>query len=118
MNRDIIKQRYQIQKGCAKRRGIDFEFTYEQWIAWWGDDIVNRGRGAGKLVMARHNDVGDYHPTNVRKATVEENHKEAKNGRKGKTLTAEHKMNLSIAKKQYYATQCSLNITNILETQL
>ena len=117
MNRDIIKQRYQIQKGCAKRRGIDFEFTYEQWIAWWGDDIVNRGRGAGKLVMARFNDSGAYHPDNVRKATQEENAIEA---HKGKPLSDEHRkkrigqkhstesiQKMRDARKQYWAMRNS-----------
>lgn len=32
------------QRHNSKRRGISFEFTYDEWINWWGDDIVNKGR--------------------------------------------------------------------------
>lgn len=64
---------YHNHKARSKRRNIDFEFSYEQWIEWWGDDITNRGRKAGQMVMARNNDEGTYHPNNVHKATVEGN---------------------------------------------
>jgi hypothetical protein len=64
---------YHNHKARSKRRGIEFEFTYDEWIAWWGDDIANRGRNTGQLVMARKLDTGSYHATNVYKTTVEQN---------------------------------------------
>lgn len=67
---------YNIQRLHAGYRGIEWQFTFESWLAWWGDDIVNRGQGTGKLVMARYNDLGPYHPDNVRKATHNQNSKE------------------------------------------
>jgi hypothetical protein len=67
------KKRYYEQRGQAKGRGIEWQFTYESWIAWWGEDIVNRGPRKGQLVMARFGDTGPYHPDNVRKLTAEEN---------------------------------------------
>lgn len=75
-----MKQKYYDQKRHAKDRNIDWQFTYETWLEWWGDDILNRGYYKGQLVMARHNDEGPYHPNNVRKATVEENINEAQVG--------------------------------------
>lgn len=75
------KHRYGIQRCHAIKRGIEWCFTFETWLEWWGDDIANRGRGSGKLVMARYNDTGPYHPNNVRKATHNENSKEVKQGR-------------------------------------
>jgi len=64
---------YHNHKARSKRRGIDFQFSYDEWMAWWGNDIINRGRNAGQLVMARTNDTGPYHPNNVYKTTVEQN---------------------------------------------
>jgi hypothetical protein len=69
------------QRYNAKARGIEWHFTFEEWLAWWGDDIDNRGHAPGKFVMARHGDVGPYHPDNVRKATHKENTAEARNKR-------------------------------------
>ena len=66
---------------CAKQRGIDWQFTYDTWINWWGNDIVNRGPYSGQLVMARTRDQGPYHPDNVRKATCNENLSEGNNNR-------------------------------------
>lgn len=61
---------------AIKERGIEWHFTFDEWLDWWGDDIVNRGREKGKLVMARYNDTGPYHPDNVKKITVSENARE------------------------------------------
>jgi len=74
------KQAYWDQQSHAKQRNIDWQFTYESWLEWWGEDIQNRGCRKGQLVMARYGDVGPYHPSNVRKATTMENHQEAKVG--------------------------------------
>ena len=70
------KQKYHIQKWHSEKRNIEWKFTFESWLAWWGDDIVNRGRCKGQLVMARYGDQGPYHPDNVRKATQAENNEE------------------------------------------
>lgn len=73
--------KFRTQKSQAKRRGIEWNFTFEQWIEWWGEDFDRRGRGPNDLVMARFGDTGPYSPENVRKATVAENHSEANLGR-------------------------------------
>jgi hypothetical protein len=96
---------YTEQKRRAGTRNIDWNFTYESWLAWWSDDLEKRGRKKGQLVMARYGDVGPYSPENVRKATAEENIIESHLGRKrpaetglkiskankGKVQTEEHK---------------------------
>lgn len=61
-----------------------------------GEDIIYRGPYKGQLVMARHGDIGPYHPDNVRKATSGENNSEA---HKGKIITSETRAKMSIAKK-------------------
>lgn len=76
-----LKHKYHVQKINARFRGIDWQFTYDTWIDWWGDDIANRGKLKGQLVMARNGDQGPYHPDNVRKVVTGENVKEAHGGK-------------------------------------
>jgi hypothetical protein len=87
---------YYTQMWTAKKRGIEWNFTYDSWLDWWGADIINRGRNKGQLVMARYGDIGPYHPDNVRKLPVEENIKEANVGRKH---TEEHSIKKGLARK-------------------
>lgn len=61
------------QKQAAKRRGIEFNFTLDEWIEWWGDDWDRRGRCKKELVMARYNDEGAYEINNIYKTTTAEN---------------------------------------------
>jgi hypothetical protein len=68
-----MKHKYNCQRISARCRGIEWQFTYDSWLAWWGDDIANRGRLKGQLVMARHKDIGPYSPANTYKATPHEN---------------------------------------------
>lgn len=67
------KTAYHNQKANAKYRNIDWQFTYEEWLDWWGTDIEKRGRGKGKLCMARIGDAGPYHPNNCYKSSYEDN---------------------------------------------
>jgi len=90
------RKQYSFQKCTAKYRGIDWQFTYESWIDWWGDDITKRGRKHGCFVMARNGDIGPYHPDNVRKITHGENIVEAQFGKK---RTIETKTKISIKLK-------------------
>jgi hypothetical protein len=78
-------RKYQMQYDNAKYharhvRGIEWQFTYDTWVSWWGEDITNRGPFRGQLVMARHNDTGPYHPNNVSKKTCSENCSEGNKG--------------------------------------
>ena len=77
-------ERYWQQKQNAKRRGINFEFTYAEWIEWWGADITSRGKGKDCLVMARIGDEGPYSPSNTIKMLNQDNVSE---GNKGKTIS-------------------------------
>ncbi len=72
----MYKTQYRIQKENARRRGIEFNLSYEQWIEVWGDKIELRGRGRGKYCMARNNDCGPYAIDNVRIIPFEDNNKE------------------------------------------
>ena len=61
------KGKYAKQKRRALERGITWLFTYEQWIAWWGEDLDRRGTGRGKMCMARYGDTVPYSPENTYK---------------------------------------------------
>ena len=67
---------YAQQKDNASKRGIEFLFTFEQWVEFWGDDIDRRGCYVGDLVMARLGDSGPYSESNCFKQTCSENVRE------------------------------------------
>lgn len=66
---------YHAQRRAAKRRGIAWEFTLEEWWAWWQRDgnWKCRGREKDQIVMARFGDAGAYRPNNVFAATPRQN---------------------------------------------
>lgn len=68
---------YSSQKANAKRRGIGWELTFEQWLTWWGEDLKNRGVGHDKLQMQRFADTGPYRLDNIRKGFPVRNSKTA-----------------------------------------
>jgi len=69
----VHQKAYRDHKSNAKRRNIEFNFTYEEWLNFWGSDINKRGTGSLDLQMCRYNDTGAYSPDNVFKATHREN---------------------------------------------
>ena len=74
--------RFYRHRAQAKYRNIDFEFTWEQWHAWWLDHGIDRNkpdprRGADRQCMARCGDTGPYSPDNVYLTTVAQNNKDA-----------------------------------------
>jgi hypothetical protein len=94
--------KFGTQKQNARKRGIEFNFSYEEWINWWGTDIDNRGKGKGKLVMARIGDQGPYHPNNVVKLTQEEN---LRDGNIGKVFSEETCKKLSASAYKRWADE-------------
>lgn len=68
-----VTDNYNGQKSMARKRGIEWQFTRDTWLEWWGADYHQRGQGRGKLCCARKNDTGPYSPDNCIKLTHEEN---------------------------------------------
>ena len=65
------RELWQDHKGNAKRRGIEFRFTFEEWTLWWEKNLgpdwrEKRGSEVGKYVMARYGDKGAYEAENVK----------------------------------------------------
>lgn len=68
-----LRAAYSAQRFNALRRGIGWQLTFEEWIAWWGDDIDKRGRGRHDLQMQRPHDSGPYALWNIVKGTPKRN---------------------------------------------
>ena len=71
------------QKNNAKRRGIEFDFPFEQWLQFWIDSGHWYQRGIGQsnqYVMSRIGDTGPYRIDNVVIKTNKANVLEGNNG--------------------------------------
>ena len=72
-------QAWRAQNNSAKRRGIDFLFTLEEWLAWWQRELAAKGpdaeRGLRKhqYMMCRYGDTGPYAAGNVYCGTCADN---------------------------------------------
>ncbi len=73
MNIADARTAYARQVSGAKRRGVGWEITFEQWLEWWGADLALRGSGPDDLQMCRHGDEGPYALGNIYKGTKREN---------------------------------------------
>lgn len=68
--------RYHTHKAGAKRRGVEWLFTFDTWWAIWEPHWESRGQGSNDLQMCRYGDKGPYSPDNVRIDTCANNVKE------------------------------------------
>jgi hypothetical protein len=64
---------YQMQKAMSKKRNIQWDLTFEQWLDWWGSDIEFRGRKPEDLVMGRIDLTKPYRLDNLLKISHSEN---------------------------------------------
>ncbi len=73
-----LKYGYLDHKSRAKKRGITFLLTFEEWKTIWLDSGKwdQRGLAVDSYCMARHGDVGPYAVGNVRICTRRENNAE------------------------------------------
>jgi hypothetical protein len=69
----VPRKKYSEHKSRAKRRGIAFEMTFQQWWAIWQDRYDDRGVLKHQLGMCRTRDEGGYSPGNVRLDTPKGN---------------------------------------------
>lgn len=69
------KRAFDSQRSNAKARGIEWRLTFDEWLAWWGSDLANRGKGREKLQMQRFGDIGPYALDNIRKGHPADNGK-------------------------------------------
>ena len=79
-----LKAAFRAQRNSAIReRGIAWEMTFEEWLDVWtkSGKLALRGKGRGKYVMSRPNDVGPYKVGNVRIILGTRNVREAQLGK-------------------------------------
>lgn len=62
-----LSNAYLAQRAGARRRGIEWKFTFADWVGAWlkSGRLHERGRGKDRYVMARFHDAGGYEPSNV-----------------------------------------------------
>ena len=75
---DITKkviQAFTQHKANAKKRGIEFKLTFDEWWDIWKPHYHNKGTSVGQFVMCRTMDKGAYEVSNVRIDTVKGNAK-------------------------------------------
>ena len=84
-----VKSRYWQHMNNAKRRGIDFNMTYEEWLFVWlsSGHFHERGKGREQYVMARYGDTGPYEVGNVK---IIPNHENCSEATAGKPKSKEH----------------------------
>ena len=75
--KDRMRHAFLMQRSRAKRRGIGWDLSYEDWCFLWKDKWHQRGNCSGQYCMARIGDVGPYSLLNVIIKTVNENSSEA-----------------------------------------
>jgi hypothetical protein len=63
----IAKRKYMTQRRDARSRGIEFNFTFDEWLQVWLNSGCwdKRGKSADSYVMARNGDIGPYRKDNV-----------------------------------------------------
>lgn len=77
MDLRLARQRYSEHRSRASARGIEWEFTFEEWCEIWAPHWERRGPQRDGRVMCRTQDQGAYSPDNVRIDTPKGNAAEA-----------------------------------------
>jgi hypothetical protein len=97
-----MKKRFREQRNSAKRRGISWRLTYEQWLKIWSDSgkLARRGNRKGNYVMARFDDKGSYAVGNVKIITCQQNNRD---GLIGKKRNRKNRNNIAQGIKAYWA---------------
>lgn len=60
-------EKFLTQRNNAKKRNIEWQLTFDEWITWWLNTghYHERGRGKGKYLMSRYGDTGPYSLDNI-----------------------------------------------------
>lgn len=79
MNNSLARSRYRAHRKSARKRGVEFLLTFDEWLNIWTSSghFNERGKGGNKYCMARFGDLGPYAVGNVRIITNGENNLEA-----------------------------------------
>jgi len=61
------------QRATSKKRGVEFNLTFEEYDEFWGDDFHKKGIKMQDMCMGRYDDAGAYEIGNIYKCTNAEN---------------------------------------------
>ena len=66
----LARHKFGWQRSSAKKRGILWQLTFEQWYHWWLSNGIDKNLDqqpmhANKLCMCRYNDSGAYTLSNI-----------------------------------------------------
>lgn len=127
------KKQYWNHQQRAKRKGIPFELTMEEWYNIWqvSGHYHEKGTRRGQYVMSRYGDKGGYTTDNVYIQTVGENTREAftinnsdfirprpgkENHFFGKTHTEETKEKIRVARaKQVWTPEARKKVSETMK---
>jgi len=104
------KKRYLQQKYNAGSRNIGWDISFEDWYRIWDESgkWAQRGKGKGKYVMSRHNDIGPYAVGNVTIKTQEENSHEASAGERNRAKTRGHLISAALKGRPKPVSICNV----------
>ena len=76
------RERFKWHRNSSKKRGIEFQFSFEEWYNWWLSNGIDKNQptvstNSNTLCMCRFNDEGPYSVDNVYCATISQNSKDA-----------------------------------------
>lgn len=97
-----MKSKFYEHRQNARRRNIEFNLTYDEWMNIWIQSGYweQRGRAKGKYVMCRNNDIGPYAVGNVYIGLMEVNAGEARSGDKSNKIHVEKIRQALLGKKK------------------
>ena len=100
--KDIRRVKYWNQKDNARKRGVTWEMTFEEWWEVWESSGVWEQRGCkrGQYCMSRKGDIGPYSKDNVFIQLHGSNLRDAHLGKPKGPNSLEHNQNISRAKKR------------------
>lgn len=117
IDKKIALLRFKQQRYNAIARNIPFEMSFDEWYNIWDQSGKwdQRGKGAGKYVMSRHNDIGPYKIGNVSIKSQEENSHESSAGNRNRAKTRGHLISAKlkgVPKAVYKCNVCKRDIAN------
>ncbi len=103
MRNDRLERAYKNQRVCAFNRGIEWQFTYGEWLAVWvaSGRLMERGNRGNQYVMCRRGDAGPYSADNVEILTASQNLSDSH--RNGCHLQRMTKAEIQAEKDQFFA---------------
>ena len=60
-----LRERFNSQRCTSRRRGVEFNLSFDEWAWFWNGHWDKRGNKPDQLAMCRNNDEGAYELGNI-----------------------------------------------------